>query len=131
MNTLSRSVPLLFALCFVAAAAVAQEAPAPAPAVISPAAPTAAPGVPGPASDGAPGAAAATPAQPGAVADADTGKKAAAAPTCRTVKVTGSRVRTQKICTTRGSEQGSQEWLRDQQHRGTSEGRNGVNGGGG
>jgi hypothetical protein len=57
-------------------------------------------------------------------------KGSAATTTCRTVKVTGSRVRTQRVCTTRDSERGSQDWLRDQQHRGSSEGRNGVNGGG-
>lgn len=110
-----------------AAAAVAQVAPSPEPAAVAPATTTAAPAA---APAAAPVAAPATSGEPVARADAGSDGKASTTPTCRTVKVTGSRVRTQKVCTTRDSERGSQEWLRDQQHRGSSEGRNGVNGGG-
>lgn len=37
---------------------------------------------------------------------------------CRTEKVTGSSLRTRKICSTPDSVSGSQDWIRDQQQRG-------------
>jgi hypothetical protein len=42
--------------------------------------------------------------------------------TCRMVKVTGSRVRKEKVCSTRGTTRNAQEWLRNQQDRGANEG---------
>lgn len=36
---------------------------------------------------------------------------------CRTVRVTGSNVRTQKVCTTPAQEEQSQEWMRKRQDR--------------
>lgn len=36
---------------------------------------------------------------------------------CRTVRVTGSNVRTQRVCTTPAQEEQSQEWMRKRQDR--------------
>ena len=36
---------------------------------------------------------------------------------CKTVKVTGSNVRTRKVCTTPASAKANQDWARDQQDR--------------
>jgi hypothetical protein len=126
-----RSSAVLGALCLMAGAAVAQVAPSPAPSTAAPAAAPAAASTATPAGVGAPDPVPATAAEPGVDAAAGGDNKTSAAPVCRTVKATGSRVRTEKVCTTPASARGSQEWLRDQQHRGSSEGRNGVNGGGG
>jgi hypothetical protein len=123
MNTaITRSAALVCAIWFTLSAAVAQVASSPGSATATPTAP--------PVSGGAPETAPATNDQAVPNMDGAADKGSAATTTCRTVKVTGSRVRTQRVCTTRDSERGSQDWLRDQQHRGSSEGRNGVNGGG-
>lgn len=50
--------------------------------------------------------------------------------TCRMMKVTGSRVRKEKVCSTRGTTSNSQEWLRNQQDRGANEGSAAVVNGG-
>jgi hypothetical protein len=126
-----RSSAVLGALCLMAGAAVAQVAPSPAPSVAPPAESPAAPAAASTATPAGVDAVAATAAEPGVNAAAGGDTKASTAPVCRTVKATGSRVRTERVCTTPASAKGSQEWLRDQQHRGSSEGRNGVNGGGG
>jgi hypothetical protein len=77
----------------------------------------------------------AAPAAQGPVAPANSGVQAqapaAAAPaaepaqqaaetkiTCRTVKTTGSRLQTRKVCSTPDSEKSSADWVRDQQARG-------------
>jgi hypothetical protein len=38
--------------------------------------------------------------------------------TCRTVKTTGSRLQTRKVCSTPDSQKGSADWVREQQARG-------------
>jgi hypothetical protein len=43
--------------------------------------------------------------------------EAASKMTCRTVKLTGSNLRTRKICSTPDSRDGSGDWLRQQQDR--------------
>ena len=47
-------------------------------------------------------------------ATADDAKKM----TCRTVRVTGSNLRTRKVCSTPNSEKNASDWVREQQDRG-------------
>jgi hypothetical protein len=51
--------------------------------------------------------------------------------TCRTVKITGSNLRTRKVCSTPNSQQNSGDWVRQQQDRGAIGASAVVNGGGG
>lgn len=51
--------------------------------------------------------------------------------TCRTVKITGSNLRTRKVCSTPNSQQNSSDWVRDQQDRGAIGASAVINGGGG
>jgi hypothetical protein len=44
--------------------------------------------------------------------------EAAAKVTCRTVKMTGSNLRTRKVCSTADSQAGAGDWVRQQQDRG-------------
>lgn len=81
------------------------------PTTASPAAP-AAQGPVAPATSGAQAPAAAAPA-------AEPAQQAAEAKvTCRTVKTTGSRLQTRKVCSTPDSQKGSADWVREQQARG-------------
>jgi hypothetical protein len=74
-------------------------------------------------------------------ANADSGQAAAVASapsvseakqmTCRTVKITGSNLRTRKVCSTPNSQQNSSDWVRDQQDRGAIGASAVINGGGG
>jgi hypothetical protein len=81
------------------------------PTTVSPAAP-AAQGPVAPATSGAQAPAAAAPA-------AEPAQQAAEAKvTCRTVKTTGSRLQTRKVCSTPDSQKGSADWVREQQARG-------------
>ena len=51
---------------------------------------------------------------------------------CRSVKMTGSRVRRTRVCTTPNQERAAQDWLRQQQNNSATESSNAaVNGGGG
>ncbi|MEY3976256.1 MAG: hypothetical protein RLZZ33_1311 [Pseudomonadota bacterium] len=50
---------------------------------------------------------------------------------CREEKVTGSSFRTRKVCTTTESQNGSGEWVREQQQRGSIGASAILNGGGG
>jgi len=59
----------------------------------------------------APSAQTAVPVSPSTAADAKQ-------MTCRTVKITGSNLRTRKVCSTPNSEKGAGDWVRDQQDRG-------------
>ena len=81
------------------------------------------------AADQVPPAASAAPAAPTAAAPAnDPGQQrvavseataqAAAKMTCRNVKVTGSNLRTRKVCSTPDSQSASGDWVRQQQDRG-------------
>lgn len=97
--------PAALALMLALSATVAQGAETPAP---------------------APAAAAASAAAPAATADADSKPvvvskataEAAAKVTCRTVKMTGSNLRTRKVCSTPDSQAGAGDWVRQQQDRG-------------
>lgn len=109
VSTTVRPAALAFMLALSAAVAQGAETPAPAPAAAGSAA--------------APAAAAAAPA---ATADADSKQvvvskataEAAAKVTCRTVKMTGSNLRTRKVCSTPDSQAGAGDWVRQQQDRG-------------
>lgn len=48
---------------------------------------------------------------------------------CRNVRSTGSRLRKERVCTTRSSSKDSKDWLKRQQERGATDNA-GVNGGG-
>jgi hypothetical protein len=50
--------------------------------------------------------------------------------TCKTVKVTGSNVRTRTVCTTPDQTAGASDWVRQQQDRGAISASRAVNGGG-
>ncbi|MSR00231.1 MAG: hypothetical protein EXR88_02365 [Gammaproteobacteria bacterium] len=51
---------------------------------------------------------------------------------CRSVKMTGSRVRRTQVCTTSNQERAAKDWLRQQQNNSATESSNAaVNGGGG
>ena len=50
--------------------------------------------------------------------------------TCREARVTGSRLRTRRICTSTASEKAASDWADDQQARGGMAGSAAVNGGG-
>ena len=86
----------------------APPAPPAAPAPVAVAAPTALP------------AAAAKPADPSQqkVAVSQTTAEAAAKLVCRTERVTGSNLRTRKVCSTPDSQNASGDWVRQQQERG-------------
>ena len=81
------------------------------PTTVSPAAPVAQ-GPVAPANSGAQAPAAAAPAAE------PTQQAAEAKVTCRTVKTTGSRLQTRKVCSTPDSQKGSADWVREQQARG-------------
>lgn len=49
--------------------------------------------------------------------------------TCKTVKVTGSKVRSRKVCTTPDQTAGAGEWVRQQQDRGGLEASRALNNG--
>jgi len=49
---------------------------------------------------------------------------------CRTVRSTGSRLRKERVCTSRGATKNAQDWLKRQQTQGTSSSDADVNGGG-
>lgn len=80
------------------------------------------------AADQAQSAPAAAPAAPTAAPTNDPGQQkvavseataqAAAKMTCRNVKVTGSNLRTRKVCSTPDSQSASGDWVRQQQDRG-------------
>ena len=78
------------------------------------------------AADTTPPAPAAAPAATAPAADAGQQKvavseataQAAAKMTCRNVKVTGSNLRTRKVCSTPDSQAGAGDWVRQQQDRG-------------
>jgi hypothetical protein len=55
----------------------------------------------------------------------------AATVTCRTIQVTGSRVRSRRVCTTPETEQKVSDWVQGQQDRGARESTIVVNGRGG
>jgi hypothetical protein len=85
------------------------------PTTVSPAAP-AAQGPVAPATSGAQAPAAAAPAAAPAAEPAQ--QSAESKITCRTVKTTGSRLQTRKVCSTPDSQKGSADWVREQQARG-------------
>ncbi len=129
-RALNRPIALMLvsAFCGLAAsgAAIAGQATLPAtpamvtPTTVTPAAP-AAQGTGAAATSGTPAPATATvPAGSAATASAaEPAQQAAEAKvTCRTVKTTGSRLQTRKVCSTPDSEKGSADWVRDQQARG-------------
>ena len=92
-------------------------------AVATPAAPT-------PASATAP-AAAAPAAAPATTAVAAKAEDKTPKVKCREEKVTGSSFRTRKVCTTTDSQNGSGDWVREQQQRGSIGASAILNGGGG
>jgi len=102
----------------------------------APPAPVTAPATPAPASTApssptAPAAAPASTATPeSASAAAGENRSVHDEMTCRMVKVTGSRVRKEKVCSTRGTTRNSQEWLRNEQDGGANEGSAAVVNGG-
>lgn len=49
--------------------------------------------------------------------------------TCKTVKVTGSNVRTRRVCTTPDQVAGASDWVRQRQDRGAIEASRALNGG--
>lgn len=67
----------------------------------------------------------ATASAPAAAADA----KAEPEMICRNVRSTGSRVRKERVCTTRSTSKDAKDWLKRQQERGATDNA-GVNGGG-
>lgn len=73
-------------------------------------------------------AAGATPAET-APANAEAVKTAEPAMVCRTVRVTGSRLRKERVCTTKSSSKDAQDWLQRQQEKGATLNSD-VNGGG-
>lgn len=95
-------------------AALLTLAAVPALATDNPPAPSAAPAAQTPA---APAAAPTDPAQQ-KVAVSEATAQAAAKMTCRNVKVTGSNLRTRKVCSTPDSQAGAGDWVRQQQERG-------------
>ena len=52
------------------------------------------------------------------VAVSEATAQAAAKMTCRNVKMTGSNLRTRKVCSTPDSQSGAGDWVRQQQERG-------------
>lgn len=92
----------------------------------SPAAPPAAT-TSSPASPATTGPATTEPATSGDAAKTST----AGAVVCRTVRVTGSRLRKERVCSTQSSSQDAQDWLKRQQENGANRGSSSdVNGGG-
>ena len=96
-----------------------QATPAADPATVTPATP-ASQALGAPATSGAQAAATATPVgSPGNASAAEPAQQAAESKiTCRTVKTTGSRLQTRKVCSTPDSQKGSADWVREQQARG-------------
>lgn len=78
------------------------------------------------------GSAAASPEAAGPATTGDAAKAGTAgAVVCRTVRVTGSRLRKERVCSSRSSTQDAQEWLKQQQEQGAHRGSGAdVNGGG-
>jgi hypothetical protein len=120
----NRSVTLMLVSVFcglaVSSAAIADQAtPAAAPTTLTPAAP-ASQGPVASATSGAQTPAAATAVgSPGNAPAAEPAQAAAESKiTCRTVKTTGSRLQTRKVCSTPDSQKGSADWVREQQARG-------------
>lgn len=70
-----------------------------------------------------------TTAKASAATSASPSAEAAKKMVCRTEKVTGSSLRTRKVCSTPDSESGSQEWVREQQQRGAIGASSILNGG--
>jgi hypothetical protein len=104
----------------VSSAAIADQAtPAAAPTTVTPATPASQAPV-APATSGAQAATTATAVGgPGNAPAAEPAQQAADAKvTCRTVKTTGSRLQTRKVCSTPDSQKGSADWVREQQARG-------------
>ena len=91
----------------------------------TPPAPPAAPAAPAAAAAPAP---AADPGQQKVVVSEATAK-AAAKLTCRTERVTGSNLRSRKVCSTPDSESASGDWVRQQQDRGALNASSVVNSG--
>jgi hypothetical protein len=118
------TVMLFSALCGLAASSAAiadQVTPTVSPTTVTPSTDT--PTTVSPAAPVAQGSAA--PANSGAQASAGTApaaepaqRAADAKVTCRTVKTTGSRLQTRKVCSTPDSQKGSADWVREQQARG-------------
>ena len=96
-----------------------QATPAAAPTRVIPATPASQAPV-APATSGAQAATTATAVgSPGTAPAAEPAQQAADAKvTCRTVKTTGSRLQTRKVCSTPDSQKGSADWVREQQARG-------------
>ena len=118
----TRKLPFLLAGLLAAAASLLT------PAAWSQQADAATPAAPPASTAGAAPTAATTPAVTAAAtgAQAATATTPASAPsaaeakqmTCRTVRITGSNLRTRKVCSTPNSQQNSGDWVRDQQDRG-------------
>jgi len=82
-----------------------------------------------PPADNASGATTTKTAKASAATSASPSAEAAKKMVCRTEKVTGSSLRTRKVCSTPDSESGSQEWVREQQQRGAIGASSILNGG--
>ncbi len=120
----NRSVTLMLVsvLCGLAVSGsvmAGQATPAAAPTMVTPATPGSQAPV-APATSGAQAATTATAVgSPGNAPAAEPAQQAADAKvTCRTVKTTGSRLQTRKVCSTPDSQKGSADWVREQQARG-------------
>jgi len=74
--------------------------------------------------------AAITPAPAAAPAVANAKPAAEQQVVCRVMKVTGSRLRKERVCSSRGTSDNAQEWLKEQQDKGANEGSNAVVNGG-
>ena len=86
------------------------------------------PAVSAPAASATP--AAITPAPAAAPAVANAKPAAEQQVVCRVMKVTGSRLRKERVCSSRGTSDNAQEWLKEQQDKGANEGSNAVVNGG-
>ena len=120
----NRSVTLMLVSVFCGLAVsgsvlAGQATPAAAPTMVTPATPGSQAPV-APATSGAPAATTATAVGgPGNAPAAEPAQQAADTKvTCRTVKTTGSRLQTRKVCSTPDSQKGSADWVREQQARG-------------
>jgi len=120
----NRSVTLMLVSVFCGLAVsgsvmAGQATPAAAPTTVTPATPASQAPV-APATSGAQAATTVTAVGgPGNAPAAEPAQQAADAKvTCRTVKTTGSRLQTRKVCSTPDSQKGSADWVREQQARG-------------
>ena len=116
-----------------AAIASATEATAVSTAAVATTASPAAPAAPAAAATSNPASPATTgPAITGPATSGDAAKTSTAgAVVCRTVRVTGSRLRKERVCSTQSSSQDAQDWLKRQQENGANRGSSSdVNGGG-